>query len=419
MTSLPGRVGWPVTGDKTLEFARNPIEFTQKNIKTLHSRIFQVRTLNKPHVFVASNQGVKEVLEDTEGKLDMSYKDFGYMYSLYGDLVIFNSDDEAIRLRNVLHNVFKPEEVTRYMGEVEIVSSRLLNSIEDGDIVIPYKMFKQLTTEMCLRLFLGVEMETAAREAASIIDLTIAHWHGLISVPVNFNVYGYKSGYTKAMAAKNRLLTIVNKRLSEEKNGFLSVIRESEFKSKSEMANHILLFISALVPKALSSLMTSFCIELAKPQNLEKRLKAAQDDRYLENVLLEVKRLWPPFLGGRRLAKEAVEIDGYKVPSGFYVGFLTRAANCDPKIFPEAETFLPERWDTCNQLDRDRVWTFGSGPRMCVGHKFIHKIIKLLAKHLLQSFEWKLVPEQDLTYKWLPVSRPKNDVQVVFTKIGL
>lgn len=30
-----------------------------------------------------------------------------------------------------------------------------------------------------------------------------------------------------------------------------------------------------------------------------------------------------------------------------------------------------------NQLDRERVWTFGSGPRMCVGHKFIHKIIKV------------------------------------------
>ncbi|KAL9983481.1 hypothetical protein ACROYT_G005661 [Oculina patagonica] len=417
--SLPGRVGWPVTGDKTLEFAKNPVEFIQKHIKSCNSRIFQVRTLNKPHAFVASNQGVREILEDKGGKLDMGYKDFGYMYSLYGDLVIFNSDDEAIRLRNILHNVFRPEEVTRYMGEVEIVSSRLLNSIEDGDIVIPYKLFKQLTTEMCLRLFLGLEMETAKEEAASITDLTIAHWHGLISVPVNFNVYGYKSGYSKAMVAKNRLLNIVNKRLSEEKNGFLNAIRESEFKSKAEMANHILLFVSALVPKALSSLMTSFCIELAKPQNIEKRLKAARDDRYLENVLLEVKRLWPPFLGGRRIAKEEVEIDGFKIPGGYHVGFLTRAANCDPKIFPEAETFLPERWDTCNQLDRDRVWTFGSGPRMCIGHKFIHKIIKLIARHLLQSFEWELVPEQDLTYKWLPVSRPKNDVQVVFTKIGL
>lgn len=23
------------------------------------------------------------------------------------------------------------------------------------------------------------------------------------------------------------------------------------------------------------------------------------------------------------------------------------------------------------------MWTFGSGPRMCVGHKFIHKILKV------------------------------------------
>ena len=49
---------------------------------------------------------------------------------------------------------------------------------------------------------------------------------------------------------------------------FINVIRESEFKSKTEMANHILLFVSALVPKALASLMTSFCIELAKPENV-------------------------------------------------------------------------------------------------------------------------------------------------------
>ena len=108
----------------------------------------------------------------------MGYKDFGYMHSLYGDLVIFNSDDEAIRLRNILHNVFRPEEVTRYMGDVEVVSSRLLNSIEDNDIVIPYKLFKQLTTEVCLQLFLGLEMETAKKEAESVVELTITHWHG-------------------------------------------------------------------------------------------------------------------------------------------------------------------------------------------------------------------------------------------------
>ena len=117
---------------------------------------------------------------DKGAVLDMGYKDFGYMYSLFGDVVLFNSDDEAVRLRNVLHYIFRPEEVTRYMGDVETVSSKLLNSIEDNDIVIPYTLFKQLTTEMCLRLFLGLEMETAKEEAASIVELTIAHWHGKI-----------------------------------------------------------------------------------------------------------------------------------------------------------------------------------------------------------------------------------------------
>lgn len=36
----------------------------------------------------------------------------------------------------------------------------------------------------------------------------------------------------------------------------------------------------------------------------EMRKKASEDDKYLENVLLEVKRLWPPFLGGRRVARK-------------------------------------------------------------------------------------------------------------------
>ena len=63
MTTPPGCVGWPITGDRTFEFAKNPNEFIKHRIKSNGSRVFQVRALNKPHVFVASNQGVKEILE--------------------------------------------------------------------------------------------------------------------------------------------------------------------------------------------------------------------------------------------------------------------------------------------------------------------------------------------------------------------
>ena len=136
----------------------------------IFSELFGVRFLLLPNFLFS--------FTDKADQLDMGYKDFGYMYSLYGDLVIFNSDDEALRMRNALHHLFRPEEVAHFMGEVELVSSRLLNSIEDKDIVFPYKLFKLLTTEVCLQLFLGLDVEAAKGEAASIAELTIAHWHG-------------------------------------------------------------------------------------------------------------------------------------------------------------------------------------------------------------------------------------------------
>ena len=49
---------------------------------------------------------------------------------------------------------------------------------------------------------------------------------------------------------------------------FVSAMREAEFNSKMEAANHLLLFVSALVPKALASILTSFCLELAKEHNV-------------------------------------------------------------------------------------------------------------------------------------------------------
>ncbi len=40
------------------------------------------------------------------------------------------------------------------------------------------------------------------------------------------------------------------------------------FHNVDELSRHMLLFVSALVPKALSSLLTSCCLELAKPYNV-------------------------------------------------------------------------------------------------------------------------------------------------------
>ena len=108
----------------------------------------------------------------------MGYKDFGYMYNLYGDLVIFNNDDEALRLRNILLLLLKPERMARHMGDVDVICCRVMHGLEERNPVRLYKLFKLLTTEICLTLFLGLDFEIAEHKAKDVVDLTIAHWHG-------------------------------------------------------------------------------------------------------------------------------------------------------------------------------------------------------------------------------------------------
>ena len=65
---------------------------------------------------------------------------------------------------------------------------------------------------------------------------------------------------------------------------------------------------------------------------------------------------------------------------------------------------------------RSRVFTFGYGPRNCIGEHCIGRIIHVMIKRLLNEYDWELDSDQDLTYKWLPVSRPKYDVKAKFKK---
>ena len=43
---------------------------------------------------------------------------------------------------------------------------------------------------------------------------------------------------------------------------------DGDFKSEEELKNHILLFVSALPPKAVASILASIFIELGKPEHV-------------------------------------------------------------------------------------------------------------------------------------------------------
>ena len=59
---VPGELGWRFSGDKSLEIGRSPVDFVQSRIDKYGCKIFNARIMNQPHIFVTSNQGIKEIL---------------------------------------------------------------------------------------------------------------------------------------------------------------------------------------------------------------------------------------------------------------------------------------------------------------------------------------------------------------------
>ena len=74
-------------------------------------------------------------------------------------------------------------------------------------------MFKGLATRLSIALFLSHDI--GHEDAVQISELMTTHWRGIISVPLPIKVpfYGWKSGYSKALTAKDRLLKIIVERL--------------------------------------------------------------------------------------------------------------------------------------------------------------------------------------------------------------
>lgn len=97
----------------------------------------------------------------------------------------------------------------------------------------------------------------------------------------------------------------------------------------------------------------------------------------LDAILQETFRLWPASAGGqpRVTPSPSCSLTGYdNIPPGVRVQSATSTLHRNASIFPEPETWIPERWlDASPEKLREMrhwFWAFGSGSRMCIGSHF-------------------------------------------------
>lgn len=107
---------------------------------------------------------------------------------------------------------------------------------------------------------------------------------------------------------------------------------------------------------------------------------------YVDAIVNEVLRMWPPTSVSPRTTAESFEFDGVTVPAGVTVLHSPYVTHHLPELWPDPDTFRPQRWAD----GRPEPYTFvpfGGGYRRCIGFIFATQQLKVLVVELLRTLE--------------------------------
>ncbi|OEL15790.1 Cytochrome P450 72A14 [Dichanthelium oligosanthes] len=138
-------------------------------------------------------------------------------------------------------------------------------------------------------------------------------------------------------------------------------------------------------------------------------------------VLYEVLRLYPPITVLERQTYKEMELGGIKYPPGVKLLLPVVTIHHDPDIWgKDVDEFKPERFaEGISKASKEApaFFSFGWGPRICIGQNFALLEAKIALSMILQHFSFGLSPSY--THAPFPVStlQPDHGAQIMLEKI--
>ncbi|XP_057680091.1 cytochrome P450 3A40-like isoform X2 [Corythoichthys intestinalis] len=198
-----------------------------------------------------------------------------------------------------------------------------------------------------------------------------------------------------------------------------------------EILSQAMIFIFAGYETSSSS-MCFFAYNLATNPHIQKALQEEIDEtfpnkvrpnyddlmqmEYLDMVMNESARLYPIATRLERVAKTSVEVCGVTIPKNSVVMVPIYALHRDPSLWPEPESFKPERFGKENKdnIDPYAFLPFGAGPRNCIGMRFALLMMKLALVEILQHYSFVTCKETEIPLELSNegFTSPKNPIKI-------
>jgi cytochrome P450 len=118
---------------------------------------------------------------------------------------------------------------------------------------------------------------------------------------------------------------------------------------------------------------------------------------YLDQVIKETMRLYPPIHVANRIADNDLHLQGCPIPKGERIMLSYYLTHRDAQVWEEPGRFKPERFGRGAAQSKQPPFSFlpfGGGPRNCIGAAFAQVEVKVILARILQRFNLELVSPQ-------------------------
>jgi cytochrome P450 len=423
---------------RTHKIAHDPLPLLLANYEE-HGPIFSMRLLHTRVVFMLGPEANNFITVGRPENFHWRESSFGDLIPLLGDGLLTIDDDYHDRARAIMMPAFHRRQMDASVEAMATEAALAIGALRPGAVVDVYDWMRNLAMRIAMRALLGLDPDEAGKGAAAAEHFERALGFYGIDYPLRL-LRGPGSPWRKLLASRQVLDEIVFGEIErrraapdEGRQDILSLLlgargEAGEAFTDREVRDQVMTLMFAGHDTSTSTL--SFMMhELARHPEVAERLREEGDEvlggapptvddlermPYLEMVLDEVLRLYPPAWIGPRRAVRDFEFGGYSVPRGAYVNYCSWASHRIPEVFPDPEAFIPERFSRERKaaLPRGAYVPFGGGSRICIGKRFGQTEVKLVATMLLQRLRLDALPGRTMTVRQMPTLSPKGGLRM-------
>uniref|UniRef100_A0A671U231 unspecific monooxygenase n=2 Tax=Sparus aurata TaxID=8175 RepID=A0A671U231_SPAAU len=427
-----------------------------------YGRVWGGYELTKPVLAVMDPDMLKTILVKECLTYFTNRRNFLLNGELY-DAVNLAEDDHWRRLRNILSPNFSSGHIKEMFSIMKHHSHKLTTSLQskarNNEVITMKDFFGAYTIDVMASCVFSVDMDSTSNPSSptpfithlsklfrfSLLPFMFAAWFpiflpvlellGVSLFPRSTTTF-FQGFVEKVRAERNGsshqnsgdfLQNMIN---TQAANGPTNKTQNKGLTDHEIISQVTMLLFAGYETSATTLVLLAY--SLARNPEVMKRLQVEIDStfpnkgpvqyealmqmEYLDSVVSECLRLYPPAGRLERIAKETVKINGVTIPKNMLVMIPVYALHHDPELWPEPEEFKPDRFSKQNKqnINQYTYLPFGFGPRNCIGMRFALVMLKLALVEVLQNYSFSVCEETEIPLTMDPegLVGPKNPIKL-------